>query len=105
MKFSFFNLKVIFLYLKFIIFNLRVKRCSFHILLLHYLLILQTCQRVGILPGYVKADSRNLPKVDTMMIIEYYQRLRNPAMKHVKLKRYGHTCIIFAGTVCSSSQI
>ncbi|KAK3879320.1 hypothetical protein Pcinc_016105 [Petrolisthes cinctipes] len=46
-----------------------------------------TCQRVAILPGYVKADSRNLPKVDPLMIADYYQRLCNPAMKHVKLKR------------------
>ncbi|KAK3883296.1 hypothetical protein Pcinc_012333 [Petrolisthes cinctipes] len=45
-----------------------------------------TCQRVAILPGYVKADSRNLPKVDPLMIADYYQRLCNPPMKHVKLK-------------------
>ena len=36
----------------------------------------------------MKADPRNLPQVDTLMIIQHYHGLRHPAMKHVKLKRF-----------------
>ncbi|KAK3891504.1 hypothetical protein Pcinc_004594 [Petrolisthes cinctipes] len=44
--------------------------------------------KVGqLLPGFSKADDRNLPKVDLYMIVDFFQELRHPAMKHVKMQR------------------
>ena len=41
--------------------------------------------------GYVKADSRNLPKVDIFMVYEYYStddRFDAPEIRGVKATRY-----------------
>ncbi|KAK4297331.1 hypothetical protein Pmani_030233 [Petrolisthes manimaculis] len=45
-------------------------------------------EKVGkLLPGYTKADERNLPKIDLFMICHYFRDLRHPAMKHIKMQR------------------
>ena len=37
--------------------------------------------------GFAKADARNLPRVDIMMIVNFFQQDRHPAMKHSKMQR------------------
>ncbi|KAK4287433.1 hypothetical protein Pmani_039496 [Petrolisthes manimaculis] len=44
--------------------------------------------KVGLLyPGFLKADDRNLPRVDLFMLVDFFRRLQHPTMKQVKLQR------------------
>ena len=41
----------------------------------------------GLAEGFDKADARNLPRVDIMMIVDFFQQDRHPAMKQTKMQR------------------
>ena len=41
----------------------------------------------GLAEGFDKADARNLPRVDIMMIVDFFQQDRHPAMKQSKMQR------------------